>query len=729
MIYSDFILNKKGALAKVWLAAHMESKLTKLQVGSVDVEQSVNDILRDQVEPMALRLSGQLLLGVCRIYSRKAKYLLDDCTEALVTLKMQIRPSLVDLPEDQLAASNIDITVDGGAEFGFDLDWNVPLPDLFAPLNNLSEPGALSVSSFSGPRRSHYSFDVGPSDGFNSHDFDIDLELDVGDDADETLSAVEYGRDAAPLRSARESLGSRFGGSVTGGQRGDISILGGEGDIIRDPFGSGLDPLDFEAEPMDLGLDIGSPREELEDPFGLGRGGDDQLMGEGLDYDYGEGLGVGLDELNELGLGREGRASSRLSTPTLESSLHTSSIAGNLTPRTAAQIAAAANRQDTAADDVRRRKTVRIIVDATTELESESLPIGSQTTASQSARASLRDLSTILRPQKFIPASSAVLALQSIRKDPAGYFLPVRQVQGGEPFFYAGPKGLGGQLEGLFMFSVGGLTRRREGSGVEGRDEGAKRARTTEGEDDDEVELGRRRDSSRAPSVSRGGRASSIFAAGERAPYVAPDEFMFQDFGGGQQDDGRPPFADDEEIPLDQFDDLAPLRGSSLGRDFEEEEVLRNDRSRAGSRARSVAFSDVDEADLARGARRARSSRGGSLTRSLGVPETEEGESTSAREREKGRAVELLLQQLKVSDDNNRLDENKVVSFQAANERVSRRVASAFFFELLVLGTKDKVKLSQSEPYGDISIQGKEALFQNVSRAAQSRISASASVA
>jgi len=38
--------------------------------------------------PMALRLSGQLLLGVVRIYSKKAKYLLDDCNDALSKIKM-----------------------------------------------------------------------------------------------------------------------------------------------------------------------------------------------------------------------------------------------------------------------------------------------------------------------------------------------------------------------------------------------------------------------------------------------------------------------------------------------------------------------------------------------------------------------------------------------------------------------------------------------------------------
>jgi len=40
---------------------------------------------------MALRTSGHLLLGVVRIYNRKAKYLLADCNEAFVKIKMAFR--------------------------------------------------------------------------------------------------------------------------------------------------------------------------------------------------------------------------------------------------------------------------------------------------------------------------------------------------------------------------------------------------------------------------------------------------------------------------------------------------------------------------------------------------------------------------------------------------------------------------------------------------------------
>jgi len=54
--------------------------------------------------PMALRLSGQLLLGVVRIYSRKTNYLLDDCNETLLKIKMAFRSGAVDLPSDQLTA-------------------------------------------------------------------------------------------------------------------------------------------------------------------------------------------------------------------------------------------------------------------------------------------------------------------------------------------------------------------------------------------------------------------------------------------------------------------------------------------------------------------------------------------------------------------------------------------------------------------------------------------------
>lgn len=82
------LLSKTGPLARVWLAANLERKLTKQNIISSNLETNVKDIIGEGQAPMALRLSGHLLLGVVKIYSRKAKYLLDDCNEALSKIKV-----------------------------------------------------------------------------------------------------------------------------------------------------------------------------------------------------------------------------------------------------------------------------------------------------------------------------------------------------------------------------------------------------------------------------------------------------------------------------------------------------------------------------------------------------------------------------------------------------------------------------------------------------------------
>ena len=93
MFYSQVILAKKGPLAKVWLAAHWgDKKLARPQIFATDIAQSVDTIVNPTM-PLALRMSGHLLLGVVRIYSRKVKYVLHDCTEAMLKLQMAFHPS------------------------------------------------------------------------------------------------------------------------------------------------------------------------------------------------------------------------------------------------------------------------------------------------------------------------------------------------------------------------------------------------------------------------------------------------------------------------------------------------------------------------------------------------------------------------------------------------------------------------------------------------------------
>lgn len=88
MFYSETLLSKTGPLARVWLSANLERKLSKTHILQSNIESSVGAIVAQDQAPMALRLSGQLLLGVVRIYSRKARYLLEDCNEALMKIKM-----------------------------------------------------------------------------------------------------------------------------------------------------------------------------------------------------------------------------------------------------------------------------------------------------------------------------------------------------------------------------------------------------------------------------------------------------------------------------------------------------------------------------------------------------------------------------------------------------------------------------------------------------------------
>uniref|UniRef100_H3AK36 RAD21 cohesin complex component like 1 n=1 Tax=Latimeria chalumnae TaxID=7897 RepID=H3AK36_LATCH len=126
MFYAHLLLSKRGPLAKIWLAAHWEKKLTKVHVFECNLETTVDSIISPAVK-IALRTSGHLLLGVVRIYHRKAKYLLADCNETFVKIKLAFRPGLVDLPEENMEASYNTITLP--EEF---FDFETQLPDLKA---------------------------------------------------------------------------------------------------------------------------------------------------------------------------------------------------------------------------------------------------------------------------------------------------------------------------------------------------------------------------------------------------------------------------------------------------------------------------------------------------------------------------------------------------------------------------------------------------------------------
>ena len=104
MFYSQFILAKRGPLGTIWIAAHLDKKLRKNDIEAQDIVQAVQAIIKPEA-PLALRLSGQLMLGVVRVYDRKIGYLFHDCSEALIKEKQAFRQErAVDLdPEAAIA--------------------------------------------------------------------------------------------------------------------------------------------------------------------------------------------------------------------------------------------------------------------------------------------------------------------------------------------------------------------------------------------------------------------------------------------------------------------------------------------------------------------------------------------------------------------------------------------------------------------------------------------------
>jgi len=49
MFYAHFVLSKKGPLARIWLAAHWDKKLTKAHVFETNIEGSVEAIIQPKV--------------------------------------------------------------------------------------------------------------------------------------------------------------------------------------------------------------------------------------------------------------------------------------------------------------------------------------------------------------------------------------------------------------------------------------------------------------------------------------------------------------------------------------------------------------------------------------------------------------------------------------------------------------------------------------------------------
>ncbi|EYU31343.1 hypothetical protein MIMGU_mgv1a005279mg [Erythranthe guttata] len=110
MFYSHTFLARKGPLGTVWCAAHLQHRLKKSHYVATNVPSTVERIMFPEV-PIALRMSGHLLLGVVRIYSKQVDYLYEDCNEIRITINRVFTTVNVNLPNDATHASFKSVTL------------------------------------------------------------------------------------------------------------------------------------------------------------------------------------------------------------------------------------------------------------------------------------------------------------------------------------------------------------------------------------------------------------------------------------------------------------------------------------------------------------------------------------------------------------------------------------------------------------------------------------------
>ncbi|CAH8390257.1 unnamed protein product [Eruca vesicaria subsp. sativa] len=109
MFYSHVILARKGPLGTVWSAAHLQHRLKKSHYTNTNIPETV-DLIMFPEAPLALRLSGHLLLGVVRIYSKQVDYVFRECALVTTWLKSFVSTQ-VDLPEDARQAPVESVTL------------------------------------------------------------------------------------------------------------------------------------------------------------------------------------------------------------------------------------------------------------------------------------------------------------------------------------------------------------------------------------------------------------------------------------------------------------------------------------------------------------------------------------------------------------------------------------------------------------------------------------------
>ncbi|CAM9892181.1 unnamed protein product [Pylaiella littoralis] len=709
MFYSQIILAKKGPLGKIWIAAHWDKKLNKAQIFQTNINTSVENILQPTV-PLALRMSGHLLLGLVRIYSRKVKYLMSDASEALVKIQMAFRPGATDMPTgatvaapgaieaqgfgefDDLGMDNMNINVDVFTNaFAVD-NWMEEAPANFARRTDITLDPAESMSMVSGQDRNG-SFMLGES---------VDLSFgSVGDSRmsmdrsrSSRVSDIEAVRDGdeSGLRSGRLSVSmdvmttGKDDEQMDGGyddlgpptDLNDLALDAAAGDI-----GGGRE-LDDAAEMMD-GMDPGGfEGAEFDAPeFNPDMGNQEQLGG-----DADEMLPEGAVQLDDDTLNFDDAGFSRTELP--EGGGVEETREGEEKEEEEEEEDEIAVRPKT----VRTRKR-KLVLNQVTLIDMASMKAQLQDSSDitrKRPRGPRRVAQEVLSPEEQLAAPLLPWLAPPIQDmlracmTPGGFPFPVRMRAPAEEE-HGGDSGAG----------AGAQEEQEEGEEILGPDPTADRNEVEQ----EDVELTRRADDSRQ-SIGAGGLADAslgsafkedagLEAGGQGAAGGDVDAFDLGDTGGMDMG-GVEDFGGGFEAGLDLNEDVAPdMQQASgdldLGGAVNDLDASRDDANidQDGNEASAVGESGDGPSDT------------GALPRHKWHPHTV-------------KVLRLVQKQLKAS-------RGPAVTHASLTRGAKRKTAAGAFFELLQLKTWDFVELFQEESYGDIRVTAGPRLHDEVQAA------------
>ncbi|KAF8447019.1 Rec8 like protein-domain-containing protein [Terfezia claveryi] len=693
MFYSETLLSKTGPLARVWLSANLERKLSKTNILQTNIQTSVGAIVGQDQAPMALRLSGQLLLGVVRIYSRKARYLYEDCSEALVKIKMAFRPGNVDLQTGTTAHSAAQLTL---PDVITELDLLMPDPSsLLADLGDLNLDGGsqpisrrrdIMIDDSTFLNESQIETGRAADSRLDMEDSVLQLEDDLGLDIGEPLQV----EDKRPLRVKERNLLE---------EDDDISIEMGRDrppsrgiseDFTRDDFQ--LDVTMSGATPKARPQDKSEQPLQLDEDLNLG-GDDDFGANQSLDWQAGIGeeisaiLGPHEQDINAASLGLECLEGLRIpdhgdgNGKNRDSMSPLSSVRSSVERELEAEIRPKGTGvlDMTFVDDAREgsKEPEEVVVAAKPSAPRKRFLVEDTVTEikAKQIKAQQEDRSSILKEPSFLPRDAGVLALVTMQRT-GGFASSV---------FY--PKNIHPDLAGLlspeFVKRMAAAKRKRE------------EEQTAEGEDGTGKE-------SPAKRIQLDLGDDSMFNEGIVAAEAAAAEAK-------QRDD------DDDDHQGDDSGELLDFGGRDVQMVDDDTFMLAGDETlRPGERAGSHV---IDGAGV----------NGTSFHGESDIlPGIHEPVSTGPLSQQTIAAVHLLRSEFSAAADvTSSPSGTQQRRHSAALNREQRKFqdllppattsrvdATKMFFEVLVLATKDAVKVKQEKGFGgDILIAPKKGLW------------------